>query len=134
MATITRFEDLEIWQLARTLAKDIYDTYTTCEPFSKDFQLKNQINAASGSVMDNIAEGFERNGRNEFLQFLSIAKGSCGEIKSQLYRALDRKYILQQHFEFLCSKAEILGKKIGAFMNYLAASAHKGSKFKNRQN
>ena len=134
MATITRFEDLEIWQLARELALEIFNTYTHAEPFSKDFSLKDQINAASGSVMDNIAEGFERNGRNEFRQFLSIAKGSCGEIKSQLYRALDRKYILQQHFDYLCSKADVLGKKIGAFMNYLASSTHRGIKFKNKVN
>jgi four helix bundle protein len=134
MPTITRFEDLEIWKLARELAMEVYYTYSSSEQFSKDFGLKDQINRASGSVMDNIAEGFERNGRNEFINFLSIAKGSCGEIKSQLYRALDRKYILQQHFEHLCNKADVLGKKIGAFMNYLAASTYKGTKFKNRQN
>jgi four helix bundle protein len=134
MATITRFEDLEIWKLARDLAKSVFETYINSEPFKKDYSLKEQINRASGSVMDNIAEGFERNGRNEFISFLSIAKGSCGEIKSQLYRALDRKYILQPHFESLCNKADVLSKKIGAFMSYLAASAYKGTKFKTKQN
>jgi four helix bundle protein len=134
MATITRFDDLEIWKLARELAREIFNTYSNCDHFSRDFALKDQINRASGSVMDNIAEGFERSGRNEFINFLSIAKGSCGEIKSQLYRALDRNYILQPHFEYLCNKADVLGKKIGAFINYLAASTYKGTKFKSRQN
>lgn len=134
MATIKRFEDLEIWQLSRELAADIYKAYTGSESFSKDYSLKDQINRSSGSVMDNIAEGFERNGRNEFLHFLSIAKGSCGEIKSQLHRALDRKYILQPHFDYLCNKADTLAKKIGAFIHYLANTAHRGTKFKTKLN
>ena len=79
MATISNFEDLEIWQLARQQAIDIYHLYIT-EPFSKDWELKNQVNAASGSVMDNIAEGFERSGNKEFINFLLIAKGSNGEV------------------------------------------------------
>lgn len=134
MATVMRFEELEIWQLARELAKDIFELYSNSKPFSKDFGLIDQINRASGSVMDNIAEGFERNGRKEFLQFLSIAKGSCGEIKSQLYRALDRNYILQEHFDCLCNKAELLGRKIGAFIKYLTTSPHQGAKFKTKLN
>lgn len=134
MATITRFEDLEIWQLARKLASDIFETYNFSEAFLKDYKLKDQINASSGSAMDNIAEGFERSGRNEFVNFLSIAKGSCGEIKSQLYRAMDRKYILQDRFDYLYNKADELGKRIGAFMNYLNTSTHRGNKFKNRSN
>ncbi len=134
MATIRRFEDLEIWKLARELAKEIYETYIKSDLFLKGYALKDQINRASGSVMDNIAEGFERNGRNEFVAFLSIAKGSCGEIKSQLYRALDRKYILQQHFDCLCTKADVLAKKIGAFITYLSASPYKGTKFKSKLN
>ena len=113
---------------------EIFKSYTESEKFSRDFALKDQINAASGSIMDNIAEGFERSGRKVFINFLSIAKGSCGEIKSQLYRALDRNYILQPHFDYLWNKADVLGKKIGAFINYLAASTYKGTKFKNRQN
>jgi four helix bundle protein len=132
MATITRFEDLEIWQLARTLSREIFETYSTSGLFQKDYSLVDQMNRASGSIMDNIAEGFERNGRKEFIQFLAIAKGSCGEIKSQLYRALDRKYILQPHFDHLCSKADILAKKIGAFISYLSTSPHKGTKFKSK--
>jgi len=133
MPTITKFEDLEIWQLARELANEIFETYTKSDEFSKDFKLKDQINSSSGSVMDNIAEGFERSGRNEFINFLSVSKGSAGEVKSQLYRALDRKYISAEKFERLYQKADIIGKKDGAFINYLNSSEHKGQKFKNRK-
>ena len=136
MATIKRFEDLVPIaigrQLARAFANDVFETYTTNVSFSKDFELKNQINASSGSIMDNISEGFGRGGRNEFLNFLSIAKGSAEESKSQLYRALDRKYITQDKFNALYNQAEELCKKIGAFMNYLNAATYQGSKFKNR--
>jgi four helix bundle protein len=92
MATITRFEDLEIWQEARRLAKEIKCISLETE-LKTDFRFRDQIKAASGSVMDNIAEGFERNGNLEFRQFLSIAKGSAGETRSQLYRVLDFNYI-----------------------------------------
>jgi four helix bundle protein len=132
MATIKRFEDLEVWQLARAFANAVFETYTNNVSFSKDFELKNQINASSGSVMDNIAEGFGRGGRNEFINFLSIAKGSIEESKSQLYTALDRRFIAQQKFDALYNQAEALCKKIGAFMNYLNAATYKGAKFKNR--
>lgn len=132
MATIKRFEDLEVWQLARAFAKSIFEAYTNNISFSKDFELKNQINASSGSIMDNIAEGFGRGGRNEFLNFLSIAKGSAEESKSQLYRAFDRQYMTQQKFDALYNQAEELCKKIGAFTNYLNAATYKGAKFKNR--
>ena len=134
MATITRFEDLEIWKLARELCREIYLSYTGSDSFRKDFGLIDQINRASGSVMDNIAEGFERSGRKEFRNFLSIAKGSCGEIKSQLYRALDRNYILQEHFDCLCNKADLLGRKIGAFIKHLSTSPYMGYKFKSKMN
>lgn len=80
--------------------------------------------------MDTIAEGFERNGNKEFVYFLSISKGSCGETRSQLYRVLDRKYITHKEFEKLRDKTNTLGKKIGSFMNYLSKSDYKGTKFK----
>ena len=104
MATIKRFEELEIWQLARDLAKDIFEEYCLSEPFQKDYKLWNQLNGSSGSIMDNIAEGFERNGRSEFINFLSYSKGSAGEVKSQLYRATDRKYFTKSIFDRLITK------------------------------
>ncbi len=132
MATITKFEELEIWQSARQFANNIFIAYSSKDEFLKDYKLKDQINGASGSIMDNIAEGFERSGRNEFLQFLSIAKGSVGEVKSQLYRALDRSYLNQETFNNQYQTADELGKKTGGFMNYLKKSLHKGTKFKDR--
>ena len=98
MATIRSFEELEVWKKARVMSTEIFKA-TMTESFFKDFGLKDQINRASGSIMDNIAEGFERGGRKEFIQFLSYAKGSAGEVKSQLYRALDRQHINEETFQ-----------------------------------
>ncbi|WP_339814333.1 four helix bundle protein, partial [Zunongwangia profunda] len=92
MATIKQFEDLEIWQKAREICRIVYETKKNTN-LKNDFKLYNQLNGSSGSIMDNIAEGFERNGNREFIQFLSIAKASCGETRSQLYRAFDRGYL-----------------------------------------
>lgn len=92
MATIKKFEELEIWQQARILSQQIILISKETE-LKSDFRLRDQIKASSGSVMDNIAEGFERNGKLEFRQFLSIAKGSTGETRSQLYRVFDNEYI-----------------------------------------
>jgi len=132
MATIQRFADLEIWQCARILAKEVYALYTGDELFSKDYKLKDQINGSSGSVMDNIAEGFERGGNNEFINFLSIAKGSLGETKSQLYRTFDRNYLTTETFEEMKIQCEDLAAKIGRFINYLKQSKIRGNKLKNR--
>jgi four helix bundle protein len=125
---IERFEDLEIWQLARELCKYIYPV-TLKEPFCMDFKLRDQIRASSGSVMDNIAEGFERDGNKEFVQFLSMAKGSCGECRSQSYRSFDYQYIDEETLQELISKTSQLSKKISAFMSYLKRSQYKGSKY-----
>jgi len=129
MATIKKFEDLECWQLARELDKKLIPL-TKIGEFAKDFKLRDQILGSSGSVMDNISEGFERNGNKEFFQFLSIAKGSCGELRSQLYRAMDRNYISKDAFERLYQDAEVVAKKISGLMNYLTESELKGSKYK----
>ena len=128
MATITRFEDLEIWQEARRLAKEIHFISLETE-LKTDFRFRDQIKAASGSVMDNIAEGFERNGNLEFRQFLSIAKGSAGETRSQLYRVLDFNYINEEKFTILRIDYENLSGKINNFISYLNKKDFKGTKF-----
>lgn len=132
MATIKQFEDLEIWQMARDFTRRVYDVYSTSPSFQKDYRLWNQLNGSSGSVMDNIAEGFERGGRNEFVNFLSIAKASLAESKSQLYRALDRQHFTEDDVNSLHRQAVELGKRVGAMMKYLNQSDYQGSKFKNR--
>lgn len=129
MATINRFEDLEIWQNSRKLCKEIY-VLSKKDDFNKDFRFKNQILSSSGSVMDNIAEGFERDGSNEFKQFLAVAKGSCGETRSQLYRAFDFEYISQNEANVLIEEYQHLSRKIKNFMTYLQNSEFKGNKFK----
>lgn len=125
---VEKFEDLEIWIIARELCKFIFEI-TEKLPFSKDYKFRDQIRSASGSIMDNIAEGFERGGNKEFMQFLSIAKGSCGETRSQSYRAFDFNYINQDSFDKINIQSINLSKKISSLMSYLKQSEFKGSKF-----
>jgi four helix bundle protein len=120
---------LEIWKLAREICKDIY-VIINYPKFSKDFGLVRQINDSSGSVMDNIAEGFEREGNKEFSQFLFISKGSCGECRSQLIRAFDRQYISETEFKTIYNKLSEEGVKIKNFISYLKNSDMKGNKYK----
>ncbi|MHB0756365.1 four helix bundle protein [Polaribacter sp. M15] len=129
MATVKMFEDLEIWKLSRILCKDI-NTVANNTELKRDYRLYNQIDGSSGSIMDNIAEGFERNGNKEFIQFLSIAKASCGETRSQLYRVFDRNYVNEKDFNKLKEQALVLSKMIGGFISYLKKSDFKGSKYK----
>ena len=128
MATINRFEDLEIWHEARRLAKEIHLIAIETD-LKSDFRFKEQIKSSSGSVMDNIAEGFERDGNLEFRQFLSIAKGSSGETRSQLYRIFDFGYINEPKFELLKKDYENLSGKIKNFITYLNKKDFKGNKF-----
>ncbi|MBI5373648.1 MAG: four helix bundle protein [Sphingobacteriales bacterium] len=131
MPTIQKFEDLQIWQKARLLSQKVYPI-TYKEPVSTDYRLRDQIRGSCGSIMDNIAEGFERGGKNEFKNALSIAKGETGELKSQLYRCLDNKYIPALVFEELYSLADELTRMITGFINYLNQSGIRGQKFKTR--
>lgn len=131
MATIQKFEDLEVWQLAHELSKKIYPL-TFLEPVAKDFRFKDQLRGSCGSIMDNIAEGFERGSKLEFINSLTIAKGETGELKSQLYRGFDNNYFSQEQFEELYSLANRITKMLTAFINYLNKSTFKGQKFKER--
>ena len=129
MSTVYRFEDLEAWKSARIFAKAIYNV-TSNDCFKHDYRFCAQIRAAAGSVMDNIAEGFERDGKKEFIQFLYIAKASCGECRSQLYRALDVGYIDKEVFENCYQQTETISKLIVNFIRYLKESEFKGTKYK----
>ena len=125
---IERFEDLEIWQEARELCKFIR-SLTRKPEFSKDFKLVGQINGSSGSIMDNIAEGFDRDGNKEFIQFLSISRGSNAETRSQAYRAIDSAYIDQIELDEVLNRTERLRTKIKSLMIYLKNSQRKGNKY-----
>lgn len=131
MATIKRFEDIASWQKARVL-NDKIGVLIDNGSFKTNYRLINQIEGSAGSVMDNIAEGFERSGNKEFVQFLYIAKGSCGELRSQLYRALDRKYIHQNQFDELYNMVLEISILIQKLINYLCGSDIKGPKYKNK--
>lgn len=126
---IEKFEDLEIWQEARELCRLIY-RITEKDPFCRDYKLRDQIRSSSGSIMDNPAEGFERDGNKEFVQFLSFAKGSCGECRSQAYRAFDYNYISNDILIELISRTTQLSKKISRMISYLRKSTLTGIKFR----
>lgn len=118
MATARQFEDLKVWQEARQFVSAVY-CVSKQRAFNSDFGLRDQIRRAAGSTMSNIAEGFERGTRKEFIQFLNIAKGSNGEVRSQLYIALDQKYVSEREFSILHDSAILLSKKLAAFIRYL---------------
>ena len=129
MAAVRDFEELAIFQKARELSKKIYPV-TNREGFKSDYRFVQQIRAAAGSIMDNIAEGFERTGNKEFLNFLYIAKGSCGEVRSQLIRANDIGYLTPEEYEELYSDCRKLSASIMNFIKEIRTSEYSGAKFK----
>ena len=130
---INSFEDLKIWQKAKELCNDIHQL-TQEDRFAKDYSLKNQINSSSGSIMDNVAEGFGRKGNAEFINFLTYANGSSLECKSQLYRALERNYITAEKQSELFELIDEITKMITSLIKYLSHSEIRGEKFKDRKN
>ena len=106
MATFQKFTEIEAWQMGCELTKEVYQV-TKRAPFARDFELRAQIRNASISVMSNIAEGFDRNGNAEFIQFLSIAKGSAAEVVSQLYASLDQEYVTEEEFDRLTEESRV---------------------------
>lgn len=127
--SVKYFEDLSVWKLSRELTNRIYKI-TADGRFSKDFGLRDQIRRASVSIMSNIAEGFERGGNQELIQFLSIAKGSCAEVRAQLYVAMDQDYVKAKECEQLIDDFKKLSIMINNFMEYLKGSSYRGAKFK----
>ena len=129
MSTINRFEDLLSWQKARNLNKLVFKA-SKKEALKHDFRLVAQWKSASGSVMDNIAEGFDRQGNKEFIQFLSIARGSLGEVQSQTYRVFDQNSITDQEFKEIFDCSQEIKSLIDKLMGYLKNSEIKGYKYK----
>jgi four helix bundle protein len=128
MASINRFQDLNCWKQSRILENKIWDI-SSIGSFSKDYGLKDQINRATGSTMDNIAEGFGRGGNKEFINFLIISRGSILEVQSQLHRALDRKHITQIVFDECFEITESITKLLTSFILYLRNSPEKGPRY-----
>ncbi len=126
---ISSFEGLQIWQEARRLTKRVYDV-TKQASFSKDFGLINQLRKASISIGSSIAEGHERGDRQDFLQFLSAARGSSGEVRSHLYLALDQGYMEKQECDEMMEEFKKLSIMIYSFMKYLKTAPDKGTKYK----
>jgi len=129
MNNIRRFEDIVAWQRARILTKEIY-ACTRVGQFARDYGLRDQIQRASVSTMANIAEGYERDGDREFLQFLSNSKGSCGEVRSHLFVALDQGYLTETGFNSLSERAIEVSRLLSGFMSYLRQSDVRGRKYR----
>lgn len=129
MGRIQRFEDIEAWQKARELVKAVYQA-TATGAFARDFGLRDQIRRAAVSILSNIAEGFERDGDKEFQQFLSMAKGSCGEVRAQIYVALDQRYLTREKFDLISGQAIQVSRMISGLRKYLWQSEMRGKKFK----
>ncbi len=129
MTFFKRFEDIEAWQKARVLANEI-GIITAREIYKKDPRLKNQMLGSSGSIMDNIAEGHGRGGNKEFIQYLWIAKGSAAELRSQLYRSVDKDFITKSEFNKFYANSDEISKMINGLINHIKNSGMRGSKYK----
>jgi len=129
MGKFEKFEDIEAWKIGRQIVNEIYDL-TSVGHFSIDYVLRDQMRRAAISIISNIAEGHEREGNKEFIQFLFIAKASCGEIRSQLYIALDRNYITKERFDGLFEKLLQVSRTTSGLIKYLRDSNLRGSKHK----
>lgn len=114
--SIQKFEEIESWQLGREICNSVFSLLGDC----RNFSLKDQMFRSSGSIMDNIAEGFDAGSNREFIRFLQFSKRSCSELQSQLYRCLDQKFLSEKDFNDLYSIIELTKKKIGSFINYLS--------------
>jgi four helix bundle protein len=125
---INRFEDIDAWKEARKLVKMVYDVIKKNKEFRRDFRLVNQIQDAAVSSMSNIPEGFARKSNREFIQFLYISKSSAAEVQSQLYVALDQKYITDQDFDDIYKQADIVSKLDSGFIKYLQSQPNKPKK------
>lgn len=127
--TITQFEDIEVWKLGRELTRAVYRV-SKSGGFAGDYALRDQIRRAAISITSNIAEGFERGGNREFLQALAVAKGSAGEVRSQLYAALDEAYISEAEFEQLRDQCLKVSRVIAGFITFLQGATITGPKFR----
>ncbi|MEO5787974.1 four helix bundle protein [Gelidibacter sp.] len=128
MAHFSSFEDLEVYKEATLFCDDIWNIIQNTS-LQKDYKLREQINGSSGSIMDNIAEGFGRGGNKEFIMFLGYSRGSCSESKAQLLRAYRREHISEETYHVLNNKAQNLLDQLSKFINYLKKSERRGSKF-----
>ena len=129
LGKIEKFEEIEVWKLARIICQSLENLFNETS-LGKNYSLRNQMERSSGSIMDNIAEGYGRGGNQEFHNFLSYSKGSASELRSQLYRALDKGLISSEQFNGLIEQCILTENKIGAFMYYLRKSDLKGLKYK----
>ena len=130
MATWKTFEDIEAWQLSRAYSKKLYAILRSNKPLETDYKLSGQMKGSSGSIMDNIAEGFERGSNAEFRTFLGYSKGSAGEQRSQVYRALDADYLKKETADELITDLKRISGKLQRMISYLNSSTHKGTRFK----
>lgn len=129
MASYRKFEEMEVWKGSRVIVNRVYDM-SDKGIFARDYALKDQMRKAAISVMSNIGEGAERDGDNENIVFLSYSKGSVGELRSQLYIALDRKYIDEKEFKEIYDILMKQGALIKGYMRYLKNSEMKGKRYK----